>query len=133
LRKEIRSALRDEGPNPDDPAVIAATDLVRWELLVRNLVTAAGSSNVHVPSAVAVDFSRDRSGPIRTLKIEVQQGVAICTEIRLSARRGEDAKPIEAICDEFDLKYRTPARYVELCRSDEFGLVPTPHRGKRRA
>ena len=27
-----RQALRDEGLNPDDPAVIAAIDVVRWEL-----------------------------------------------------------------------------------------------------
>jgi hypothetical protein len=27
-----RQALRDEGLDPDDPAVIAAVDLVRWEL-----------------------------------------------------------------------------------------------------
>jgi len=27
-----RQALRAEGLDPDDPAVIAATDLVRWEL-----------------------------------------------------------------------------------------------------
>jgi hypothetical protein len=47
-----------------------------------------GSSSVHVPSEVDVDFSRDRSAPIRTLKIEVRQGVPVCTEIRLSARQG---------------------------------------------
>jgi hypothetical protein len=29
---EERQALRAEGFNPDDPAVIAAIDLVRWEL-----------------------------------------------------------------------------------------------------
>jgi len=29
---EERQALRAEGLDPDDPAVIAATDLVRWEL-----------------------------------------------------------------------------------------------------
>jgi hypothetical protein len=27
-----RQALRAEGLNPDDPAVVAAIDLVRWEL-----------------------------------------------------------------------------------------------------
>jgi hypothetical protein len=29
---EDAQALRDEGLGPDDPAVIAAIDLVRWEL-----------------------------------------------------------------------------------------------------
>jgi hypothetical protein len=29
---EDAQALRDQGLNPDDPAVIAAIDLVRWEL-----------------------------------------------------------------------------------------------------
>jgi hypothetical protein len=38
-----RQALRDEGLNPDDPAVIAAIDLVRWELsLISNGTTTAG-------------------------------------------------------------------------------------------
>jgi hypothetical protein len=27
-----RAAIRDEGYDPDDPAVVAAIDLVRWEL-----------------------------------------------------------------------------------------------------
>jgi hypothetical protein len=165
-----------------------------------------GSTGVHVPSQVDVDFSRDRSAPVRTLKIEVRQGIPICTEIHLAARpdgRGLrtsdleaidlanwvqdilsecsfqvtpdglisqpgtrdslkaieyaqkagrrkvtpellqrvaevyrahiDAKPIDAICDEFDVSYRTAARYVELCRTDEFGLLPKTHKGKRKA
>jgi hypothetical protein len=29
---EERQALRAEGLDPDDPAVVAAIDLVRWEL-----------------------------------------------------------------------------------------------------
>jgi hypothetical protein len=29
---EEAAAVRDEGLDPDDPAVIAAIDLVRWEL-----------------------------------------------------------------------------------------------------
>jgi hypothetical protein len=32
LDDDERQALRPEGLNPDDPAVIAAIDLVRWEL-----------------------------------------------------------------------------------------------------
>jgi hypothetical protein len=31
-----RQALRAEGLDPDDPAVIAAIDLVRWELSLGN-------------------------------------------------------------------------------------------------
>ena len=35
-----REALRAEGLDPDDPAVIAAIDLVRWELsLISNAVS----------------------------------------------------------------------------------------------
>jgi hypothetical protein len=30
-----REAIRDEGLDPDDPAVIAAIDVVRWELSMR--------------------------------------------------------------------------------------------------
>jgi hypothetical protein len=33
---EERQALRAEGPDPDDPAVIAAIDLVRCELWLGN-------------------------------------------------------------------------------------------------
>jgi hypothetical protein len=32
VEDDERQALRDEGLNPDDPTVIAAIDLVRWEL-----------------------------------------------------------------------------------------------------
>jgi hypothetical protein len=33
---EDREALRAEGLDPDDPAVVAAIDLVRWELSLFN-------------------------------------------------------------------------------------------------
>jgi hypothetical protein len=39
-------------------------------------------------------------------------------------RANIDAQPVEAIRDEFDLSYRIAARYVQLCRSDEFQLLP---------
>ena len=29
-----REAIRDEGYDPDDPAVVKATDFVRWELSI---------------------------------------------------------------------------------------------------
>lgn len=169
-------------------------------------LTPIDPSGVLVPSEVDVDFSRDSSGPLRTLKIEVRDGTPICTEIRLASRPdgrglrpsdleaielanwiedilsectwqatpdgpisrpGErasrkaiehaqkagrrkvtsellqkvaelyrehiDAKPLEAIREEFDVSYRTAARYVELCRSDEFQLLPETHKGKRQA
>ncbi len=169
-------------------------------------LTQIDPSGVLVPSDVDVDFSRDASGPLRTLKIEVRQGVPVCTEIRLASRPdgrgvrpsdleavdlanwiedilsectwqatpdgpisrpGErasrkaieharrvgrrkvtpallqrvaevyrehiDAKPIDAVRDEFDVSYRTAARYVELCRKDEFQLLPKTHKGKRKA
>lgn len=167
----------------------------------------SGVPGVAVPAEIDVDFSRDRSAPIKTMKIEVREGVPMCTEIRLVARsdgrglraadlesidiagwvedilsectfdigvdggltmrRGSregrnairdaqrvgrrkvtpdllaraaevyrdhiDAKPIEAVSDEFGVGYRTAARYVEMCRSDEFRLLPKTHKGKRRA
>jgi hypothetical protein len=163
-----------------------------------------GSSNVYVPSEVDVNFSQDSSAPIRTMKIEVRDGIPSCTEIHLTGRKGGrglrpsdltdidvagwiddilsecqceatsdgliirpgaiegrraierartvrrtvtpellqrvaevyrqhvDAKPIESVSDEFGVPYRTAARYVQLCRSDEFGLLPKTHRGKRK-
>jgi hypothetical protein len=170
-------------------------------------LTPIGSSGVSVPSEVDVDFSRDRSAPVKTLKIEVRQGVPVCTEIRLAARpdgRGlrpadleaidltnwiEDIlsecsfevtpdglivsapgthdgrtaishaqkagrrkvtpellarvatvyrehineAPIEAVREEFDVSYRTAARYVEMCRSDDYQLLPKTDKGKRKA
>ena len=164
-----------------------------------------GSSSFYVPSEVDVDFSRDSSSPIRTLKIEVRDGIPGCTEIHLTARKSGrglrpsdltdidvagwiddilsecqceatsdgliirpgaiegrraierartvrrtvtpellqrvaevyrehiDTKPIEAVSDELGVPYRTAARYVQLCRSDEFGLLPKTHKGKRKA
>jgi hypothetical protein len=169
-------------------------------------LTPIGSEGVFVPSQIDVDFSRDRTAPIRKLKVEVRQGIPECTEIHLAARpegRGlrpsdleaidltnwiEDilwecarqetpdgfvsvagernsrkailharkaarrkvtpellqrvadlykthinAKPIEAVREEFDVSYRTAARYVEMCRSDEYQLLPKTGKGKRKA
>ena len=50
-------------------------------------------------------------------------------------RANIDDKPIKAVCDELGLEYpsRTAARYVQMCRSDEFGLLPKTYRGKRKA
>lgn len=44
-----------------------------------------------------------------------------------------DNHPIDAVSDEFDVSYRTAARYVELCRSDEFALLPKTQQGKKKA
>ena len=44
-----RQTLRNEGLDPDDPAVIAAIDLVRWELSLGTCVTApARRESAHV-------------------------------------------------------------------------------------
>jgi hypothetical protein len=48
-------------------------------------------------------------------------------------RANIDGKPIEAVCSALGLEYRTAARYVELCRKDEFGLLPKTQKGKRKA
>jgi hypothetical protein len=63
-------------------------------------LTPIGSDGVLVPSRIDVDFSRERSGPIRTLRIEVRQGIPECTEIHLAARpdgRGLRPSDLEAI------------------------------------
>lgn len=203
---ELRGEVRDGKPvlGPDMPFVIELP--FGKASYVWGSLTPIGSDGVFVPGRVDVDFSRDRSAPIRTLAIEVRQGVPECAEIHLGARPGGrglrpsdleaidlaswiedilsecsyratsdgfisvpgernsrkaieharkaayrkvtpellrrvadvyrenlDKKPIDAIRDEFDVSYRTAARYVELCRSDEFALLPKTHRGKRKA
>jgi hypothetical protein len=202
----LRGEVRDGRPQlgPDMPFVIELP-FGKARYVFGSLVP-IGSDGVFVPGEVDVDFSHDRSAPIRTLKIQVQQGIPQCTEIRLAARPdgrglrpsdleaidlanwledilsecayrltpegfisvpGErssrkaieharragrrkvtpellqkaaevyrqniDAKPIEAVRDEFDVSYRTAARYVELCRSEEYQLLPKTHQGKRKA
>jgi hypothetical protein len=42
-----REALRSEGLNPDDPAVIAAIDVVRWELSLYDNWAASGLPLIH--------------------------------------------------------------------------------------
>jgi hypothetical protein len=165
-------------------------------------------SGVAIPGQVDVDFSRDRGGPIRIMRIIVRQGVPMYSDIRLAARpdgRGLrpadldaidlanwiedilsectweigaddiptqrpgmpggrkaisdalrksarrtisrellarvadiyraniDGTPIEVVQQEFGVGYRTAARYVEMCRDDEFQLLPKTDRGKRKA
>jgi hypothetical protein len=41
--------------------------------------------------------------------------------------------PVEAIKRAYDVSPRTAARYVEICRSDEYGLLPKTTPGKRQA
>lgn len=201
---ELRGEVSEGRPvlGPDMPFVIELP-FGKANYVFSSLVP-IGSDGVFVPGDVNVDFSRDRSAPIRTLKIQVRQGIPECTDIHLAARpdgRGlrpsdleaidlanwiEDilsectyrltpdgfrsvpgernsrkaieqarkasrrkvtqevlrkaaevyreniaTKPLEAVRDEFDVSYRTAARYVELCRSE--GLLPKTHKGVRKA
>jgi hypothetical protein len=202
LRGEVREGRPVLGP---DMPFALSLPFGKGSFIFGSL-TPIGSDGVFVPGRIDVDFSRDRSAPIRKLKIEVRQGIPECTEIHLVARPdgrglrpadleaidltawvedilsectyrqtpdglisvpGErnsrkaieqarkaprrkvtpellrrvadvyreniDGKPIGAIRDEFDVSYRTAARYVELCRDDEFQLLPKTHHGKRKA
>ncbi|WP_280354279.1 hypothetical protein [Nocardia otitidiscaviarum] len=42
-------------------------------------------------------------------------------------------RPLQAIAERFDVSERTAARYVELCRSDEYALLPKTTSGKKKA
>jgi hypothetical protein len=42
-------------------------------------------------------------------------------------------KPVEAVADHFGVPHRTAARWVQMCRSDEYGLLPKTTRGQRKA
>lgn len=57
----------------------------------------------------------------------------LLSEVAEIYRANIDGKPIEAVRDSLGVEYRTAARYVQLCRSDEFDLLPKTQRGKRRA
>lgn len=170
-------------------------------------LTPIGSDGVHIPNHVDVNFSRDPKAPIRTMKLEVRQGVPMCSEIYLAARQegaglrladlqvidlanwvldifGEctweidevgvlthrpgsavgrkairlalkpgrrrvsreqlelaaavyreniEGQPIKAVRAALDVPERTAARYIQMCRSDEFQLLPKTRRGKRKA
>lgn len=57
----------------------------------------------------------------------------LLAEVAEIYRANLDQKPLEALRDELGLQYRTAARYVQMCRSDEFQLLPKTQRGKRKA
>ncbi|BBY15754.1 hypothetical protein [Mycolicibacterium litorale] len=57
----------------------------------------------------------------------------LLAEVARIYRANVDGKPIKAISAEFGLGERTAARYVQMCRSDKYGLLPKTERGKRRA
>ena len=44
-----------------------------------------------------------------------------------------DSQPVEAVRAAFGVSYRTAARYVELCRSDEYRLLPKTSPGRKKA
>ncbi len=42
-------------------------------------------------------------------------------------------KPVQAVADHYGVPHRTAARWVQMCRSDEYGLLPKTTRGQRKA
>lgn len=73
-----------------------------------------------------LNVSRARTGRARVS----QERLAKVAEIY---RAHIDRRPTEAVRRHFNVSYRTAARWVELCRTDECGLLPKTTRGQRKA
>lgn len=167
-----------------------------------------------VPPVIQVEFYGDAEQPSLEIKIEVRQGIPMCTEVRLLAkiegreirpsdlkavrldswieqvvgvcsftqpeagggliyqqvpiqadrtnaararaagmtrpgrprvsrerleqaadiyRRHSDGTPLQVIAEVLDVSDRTAARYVEMCRRDDYGLLPKTVQGQRKA
>ena len=48
-------------------------------------------------------------------------------------RRHIDEQPTKAVQTAFGVSPRTAARYVQVCRSDEYQLLPKTEQGKKKA
>ena len=48
-------------------------------------------------------------------------------------RMNVDSQPVDAIRRNYGTSYRTAARWVDLCRSDEYQLLPKTTPGKKKA
>ena len=48
-------------------------------------------------------------------------------------RMNVDGQPVEAVRRAYATSYRSAARWVDLCRSDEYRLLPKTTPGKRKA
>lgn len=57
----------------------------------------------------------------------------LLAEVAKLYRAHVDGQPIEAIRLSYRVSPRTAARYVEMCRSDEYGLLPKTTPGKKKA
>ncbi|WP_141717555.1 hypothetical protein [Nocardia altamirensis] len=58
---------------------------------------------------------------------------ALLTETAALYREYIDEKPLQKIAQRFEVSERTAARYVEICRSDEYGLLPKTTSGQKKA
>ncbi|KDP08613.1 hypothetical protein MAV101_03565 [Mycobacterium avium subsp. hominissuis 101] len=170
-------------------------------------LTPIGSDGVHIPDRVDVNFTRELSAPVRTMILEVRQGVPLCTEMHMVAkpqgrgvrpadlrsidltnwienvfseciwhvddsrqpqpqpgsaigrkairdavkpgrqrisrellelaadiyRKHIDGQPLKAVERELCVPQRTAARYIEMCRADEYQILPPTTKGKRKA
>ncbi|MDT5273842.1 MAG: hypothetical protein QOG95_774 [Mycobacterium sp.] len=71
-----RQACKAEGLDPDDPAVIAAIDLVRWELSVLALSRMLGHTSAKVTLDTYADlFDTDHDAVASTLELKCAHSV----------------------------------------------------------
>jgi hypothetical protein len=84
-------------------------------------------------SLKATKHSR-RSGHSSNKRVRHQMTPEFLANVARIYRANVDGRPTEAVRSAYAVPYRTAARWVELCRSDEHRLLsPPPGKGKRKA
>jgi hypothetical protein len=132
---EVRLQARPDGPEIRDKH-LAAIHLGDW----LNQIVAACSlgfsgadadgivwSKPNTDRGAVADIRRAVSGRPRTVTPERLQKVA---EVY---RQHFGNRPTEAVARSFGVSHRTAARYVQMCRNPEHGLLPKTDKGKKRA
>jgi hypothetical protein len=129
---EIRLSARSDGRGLR-PMDLQAIDLSNWIEDILSECTweiAPDGIPIHQPGAKVGRAAVKHAQKAGRRKISTE----LLTRVAAVYRAHIDARPIEAIQAEFDLdSYRTAARYVQMCRSDEYQLLPKTQRGQRKA
>ncbi|UXA04418.1 hypothetical protein KXD96_15415 [Mycobacterium sp. SMC-2] len=125
---EIHLVARPGGRGLRNTDVRALADLGRWTEEILN------ECNVYIgPDGIpSRPGSRDSLKEIGAARVQRRKiSPTLLKEVANAYRSNVTKAPTRAVADSFDVPYRTAARWVELCRSDEFGLLPKTKMGKK--
>lgn len=128
--RELRLAARPNGRGLR-PSDLEAIDLPSWiEDILAECTWRVGDAGNWVPMHGSERGRKTVAQAQRRGRRKITP--ELLREVADVYRTHFDDKPIEAVRDALNVEYRTAARYVQLCRSDEYGLLPKTQRGRRR-